>query len=152
MLSKMPKSSVAKTALALSLFVFVVAVSLLLLLPKTHETLTLGGVKLNIARATTIAQQAKGLSGRPQVKADEGLLFVFSNSSKEHCVWMKDMQFAIDVLWLNQHKAVVDTLENLQPNTYPRAFCPKQDAKYMLETIAGAVQNNRWKIGQQAAF
>lgn len=147
----MLKSSAAKTALALSVITFFGAV-IFLLIPMRYQALTLGSAQIKITRATTKAQQVKGLSGRSNLKKDEGLLFVFSESSKEHCVWMKDMNFVIDVLWFDESKKIVETIDDLQPGTYPQTFCPKQNVLYMLEVNSGSIQKNQWKIGQQAAF
>lgn len=147
----MPKSSVAKTALALSVITFFGAV-IFLLIPMRYHYLTLGSAQVKITWATTKSQQVKGLSGRSNLKKDEGLLFVFSESAKEHCVWMKDMNFAIDVLWFDESKKIVESIDDLQPSTYPQTFCPKQNVRYMLEVNSGSIQKNQWKIGQQAAF
>ena len=49
----------------------------------------------------------KGLSSKSSLKENEGMLFVL-NSSSRRGFWMKDMKFAIDVIWLNENKEIID--------------------------------------------
>lgn len=89
-------------------------------------------------RADTVAKRAKGLSGRTGMPADRGMLFVFENPSDD-CFWMKDMQFSIDIVWLDASRTVLKTAERVAPETYPERFCPSSPALYVLELQAGAV-------------
>lgn len=41
----------------------------------------------------------KGLSGRDNLADDEGMFFVFEKSDI-YPFWMKDMKFAIDIIWI----------------------------------------------------
>lgn len=84
--------------------------------------------------------RTKGLSGRQNLADNRGMLFVFEESSQEHCIWMKDMQFSIDIVWLNEKKEVVYLRDNVSPETYPEAFCPDSPAKYVLELPAGKAE------------
>ena len=75
----------------------------------------------------------QGLSNRASLGDDEGMLFVFDDVSSNHCFWMKDMQFPIDMVWLDEEKRVINTFEFVEPSTYPQTFCPEGPAKYGLE-------------------
>src|SRR3989344_4329125 len=48
--------------------------------------------------ADTLALQTRGLSGRTSLGEGEGMLFIFDQEGT-HGIWMKDMHFAIDIVW-----------------------------------------------------
>ena len=87
--------------------------------------------------ADTDESRTKGLSGHDQLTESEGMLFVFEQASLENCFWMKDMTFAIDMVWLDDEKHVVTVEPNVTPETYPNKFCPDMPAKYGLELASG---------------
>lgn len=78
----------------------------------------------------------KGLSGRSSLQRDQGMLFVFEKPGK-YCFWMKDMNFPIDIIWINESKKVVTVKENVKPESYPDSFCPSESARYVIEVNAG---------------
>ncbi len=63
--------------------------------------------------ADTPARRAKGLSGRASLPENEGMLFVFEEPGN-HGFWMKDMKFAIDIIWIKGDK-IVGLTENAEP-------------------------------------
>lgn len=106
---------------------------------------------LNVDIAKTPGQRARGLSGRPPLGANEGMLFVH-DTSDYHSIWMKDMNFPIDILWLNEYFTVVDIRRDVSPQTYPEKFVPDYPAKYVLEVQAGFAVANNIKIGDVLHF
>ncbi len=94
-------------------------------------------IRLDIAQSE--AAREKGLGGRKNMTDDKGMLFVFDKPAVE-CFWMKDMQFSIDIIWLNTAKQVVHIEHNLSPETYPASYCPKLPAKYVVELNAGQAE------------
>lgn len=61
--------------------------------------------------AITEPQVKKGLGGRQSLSNDYGMLFVFDRKDR-YSFWMKDMQFPIDILWINDNK-IVDISKNV---------------------------------------
>ena len=98
--------------------------------------------------ATTPDERRKGLSGRASLEQGTGLLFVFEEASI-HCFWMKDMAFAIDMVWVNPDGAVVKVVERAQPSSYPTSFCPADPALYVLEVNAGEARSAGIQEGVQ---
>ena len=86
---------------------------------------------------TTPELQRLGLSGREEISRDDGMMFVFDNETTERCFWMKGMNFAIDMIWLDADKKVVFIKENATPETYPESFCTDEPAQYVLEVVTG---------------
>jgi uncharacterized membrane protein (UPF0127 family) len=100
--------------------------------------------------ASTEAARAKGLSGRESLPERHVMVFVFERSNRE-CFWMKDMQFAIDMVFLDSNKTVKRIDKNVLPDTYPDSFCA-DDTRYVLELNAGVSERIGLRIGDKIAF
>lgn len=91
---------------------------------------------LEVEVANTKASRELGLSGRPKMKDSEGLLFVFDKPGR-YGFWMKDMNFPLDIVWINQNGIVVDIERNVSPKTFPQTFINESDANFVLEVNEG---------------
>ena len=113
-----------------------------------HPTATLksGGKAYQLEIVSTAAVQEKGLGDRQHMAADKGMLFVFGTSETQ-CIWMKDMQFPLDILWLDNTKTVVKVAENVAPSTYPEKYCT-DSTKYVIELNAGAAKQADIRVGR----
>ena|SRR3990167_36404 len=97
-----------------------------------------------------------GLSDYSSLALDEGVLFVF-DQSKRHIFWMKDMDFAIDIIWIDEAKKIVDIAQNVppEPNKSDKEltrYAPKSDARYVLEINAGLSALHNFQVGDQVSF
>lgn len=108
-------------------------------------------VKVEVA--DTIGKQRQGLSGRSGLPEGKGMLFPMGLAD-HYSFWMKDMNFPIDIVWINQGK-VVDITENLAPSrgyeSIPSAS-PKEPADTVLEVPAGFCQKHAVKVGDEAVI
>lgn len=110
----------------------------------SDKRMSVNGQRIDVTVANSPAEREKGLSGRERLAANQGMLFEYSDMG-QYCMWMKDMKFALDMVWIDANKKVVYIQENATPESYPdETFCSPQDAKYVLEVNAGSVQ--RWGI------
>ncbi len=98
--------------------------------------LVIGTTEIAVEIADTIPEQINGLSGRVSLPEHTGLLFVF-NTIDTHGIWMKDMLFPIDVIWLDEQLRIVDIKRDFKPESYPEIALPKQPARFVLEVPAG---------------
>jgi len=89
-----------------------------------------------------------GLSGREAIKDSEGMLFEFATKSSDNCFWMKDMQFSIDMVWLNDEKQVVTVEKDVSPETFPESFCPTEPVLYGLEITSGQADKLGIELGE----
>lgn len=107
----------------------------------------IAGQEIKVELAKTPKAQAKGLSGRRQLAANQGMLFIFPALQK-HSFWMKDMNFSIDIIWLDNGE-VVDIAPNLPPavGVNPPVYYPRASVNAVLEVAAGFSQKNGLKIG-----
>jgi len=87
------------------------------------------------------------LGGRESLDELSGMLFVFPISDRQG-IWMKDMQFPIDIIWINEGK-IVDIAPNIKPTLIDPLpiYLPRVDARLVLEVNAGLSQKSGWKIG-----
>lgn len=117
----------------------------------SDRRLIINGQNLDVTIADTAKEREKGLSGWERLGENQGMLFMYTDAG-QYCMWMKDMEFAIDIVWLNGDKKVVTTKENAAPDSYPEAFCPSDDAQYVLEIPHGTISKLNIKPGDQTKF
>ena len=75
------------------------------------------------------ARIAQGLSGRKELAKGTGMLFIFDELDR-HSMWMPDMNFPLDVVWLDETLSVVHISYALQPCQQGQA-CPSTNSVYM---------------------
>jgi uncharacterized membrane protein (UPF0127 family) len=108
-------------------------------------TVTLGGQSFTVELATTPAEQSLGLGGRSTMAADRGMLFLFDELDVPS-FWMKDMQFALDFVWIADGRVVDITRAAAapQPNMADselEIYRPNGPIDSVLELNAGAAKN-----------
>jgi uncharacterized membrane protein (UPF0127 family) len=110
----------------------------------------IGTVALTVELAVTPEERIRGLSGRNEIGAD-GLLFIFPESA-DHGIWMKDMHFPIDIIWIGDDLTVVHIERNVHPETYPKVFRPRVPARYVLETESHVADTFGFAVGQSVVI
>lgn len=146
------KRSIPKWHFVLVGAVIIVAM-LLQLWPDSVQTerYVLAGKKIDVEVAETLEQQFRGLGGREDIGSADAMLFPFAFKGK-HGFVMRDMQFAIDIVWLNDG-VVVDIAPNVQPESFAAeeheltVYTPRDAANAVLEFEAGWVKKHDLKIG-----
>jgi uncharacterized membrane protein (UPF0127 family) len=106
-------------------------------------------VQLDVASSPE--DRREGLSGYQRLADDEGMIFLYEESGR-YGFWMKDMNFAIDIIWLDESNRVVGLKDNAQPDSYPQSFQPDAPAKKVVETTAGWADSNNVKMGDQLSL
>lgn len=109
------------------------------------ETNNLG---LRIEVAKTPEEKIKGLSGRESLDENAGLLFVY-NEPGIYSIWMKDMNFPIDVVWLDEDYRIVDIAKDISPDSFPKIFEPAEPALYILEVNSGFTDKRGVEVGKR---
>ena len=114
-------------------------------------TITIGDTKIEVEIADTAESRAQGLSGRTSLPENSGLLFIFTESSQPG-FWMKEMNFPIDIIWLDESWKIVDLTIEARPEKYPEIYLPRSPVHYVLEVNAGFISAHNLKIGDPARF
>jgi uncharacterized membrane protein (UPF0127 family) len=96
-------------------------------------------------------QRVRGLGGRDGLPAGHAMLFTGMKEDRAG-IWMKDMRFAIDVLWFDCRLRLVSVAENVVPESWPRMFHPARPAQYILEVPAGFIARYRIAVGDSIVF
>jgi uncharacterized protein len=133
---------------AIAFFVFIVWISSSATYPSTVE---LNGKIFHVDVADTKALLEKGLSGRKFIATNQGMLFVFQ-APGTYGFWMKDMNFPIDILWLDGDYKIVHMEKYVHQGTYPKVFSPPVPARYVLELFEGQADVVKAKIGDVVKF
>jgi uncharacterized protein len=93
----------------------------------------IGEIPISVEIANTPEKRTKGLSGRDEIGAN-GMLFIFDTIDR-HGIWMKDMNFSIDIIWIDENLRVVAIDRAVRPDTYPRTFRSPTPVRYVIETV-----------------
>lgn len=110
---------------------------------------TLGGTTVSVEIAATIPTLRRGLSGRDSLPDGTGMVLQFPRPER-HAIWMKDVRFAIDVVWVREGK-IVDIAPNVPPEpvdeAFPSIYEPRLEADTVIELPAGFAAEHGLKIG-----
>ena len=119
-------------------------------------TVKLDSVVLEVQIADTDPRRVRGLMFQEQLPLDEGMLFVFDDANIRS-IWMLNMQFPLDVIWIDDNSKVVFIEKNVPPckTALETVTCPSynggsMDAKYVLEVTAGFVEE--FKISTESTL
>lgn len=139
------------------LFILILVVFLIYLVWYFNHTFSYEKVSIQIGNhiieadlADSIAKRTRGLSGRKQLSENDGMLFIFPYKAR-YSFWMKDMNFPIDIIWINDNK-IVGVEESVNPQINEATFDLKmydapEPINNVLELPAGSFQKWNFKIG-----
>ena len=74
------------------------------------------------------------------------MLFIFPEPGI-YKFWMKDMNFPIDIIWLDETYHVVYVKKNADPKLYPETYQSGSPAVWVIETVAGFTDLHNVRIG-----
>lgn len=108
----------------------------------------IGNVQVEASVADSLSERIKGLSGTPFLPENVVKLFAFGTPGT-HSIWMKDMNYSLDILWVSEDGVIVHIEENIAPETYPDSFASPVPAWYVVEAVAGFVETNDIEVGDE---
>lgn len=115
-----------------------------------ERVITVGGTPFKVDVADTPAERERGLSNTPP-QPPRALLFIFDYDERWG-IWMKDMQYPIDVLWIDADNTVVHMVPDMHPRSFPRVYRSDTPARYVLELPAGTIEAYNLALGNQVVF
>lgn len=113
----------------------------------------IGSTKISAEIADDEAERKKGLGGRENLGSGEGMLFVFPEKTSNLVFWMKEMKFAIDIIWIDENK-IVKIDKNVQPQpglgeNELKRYYPEKATNLVLEVNAGFADNHNLNPGDE---
>jgi len=114
-------------------------------------TVSIGRLTIPVIIADTPELRTRGLSGRSALPQDSGMFFDMK-SDGNHGIWMKEMHFPIDIIWIDRSLRIVTIEANAAPDSYPKVFYPRSLARYVLEVRAGFAVEHGITLGDQVAI
>jgi uncharacterized membrane protein (UPF0127 family) len=118
---------------------------------KYDDTISLGQVQIPVTIADTPEKQEQGLSNTISLPENAGKFFVFKDIGK-YGFWMKDMNYSLDIIWIDENLKIIAISKDLKPETYPTVFYPPSPVKYVLEVNAGFSTRNNIIVNQLLTF
>ena len=113
-----------------------------------QRTIRIGDQELLVEMVDTLQLQIRGLSGRESLGEREGMLFVYENP-QVLSFWMRDMRFAIDIIWIDGNGIITGIAANVSPDTFPQMFSSIVPVRYVLEVPAGWAERHGVSTGDQ---
>lgn len=124
--------------------------------PLAEGSLNIDGATFNVEVASTTIEQARGLSYRPSLGAQSGMLFLFGSGSVQS-FWMQGMNFPLDMIWINGNtiagfaQNVPAPASGTAPWSLPIYTSPDNVDK-VLEVNAGTVAKYNIKVGDAVSI
>ncbi len=106
------------------------------------------GVVLDVEISKTNEETALGLGGRPNLGGIDGMFFVFPFEAR-YGIWMKNMEFSIDIVWIDSLYRIVGIENNVSPKTYPNIYTPEKKVRFVLELRAGRAKELNIMLGDK---
>lgn len=116
-----------------------------------NHILKVGNTSINVDIADTPALQERGLSGRKALLDNQGMYFIFDHAGI-YPFWMKEMNFPIDIIWIDDHMSVTDITKNVLPSSFPQTFASKVPVRFVLEVQSGFAARHGVKMGDQVVL
>lgn len=111
---------------------------------------------VNAKVAAKADERKKGLSKIESMPLNEGMIFVFEEKGN-YAFWMKDVKFALDIIWIGEDKKIVDIAFSAVPEPGKgdeelTLYRPRAEAWYVLEVNAGLAVLHGLQIGDPINF
>ena len=110
-----------------------------------------GNFKIPVSLARNETERIKGLSGTHSMPNKYGMFFIF-DSSDYQSMWMKDMLFPIDIIWIDEDYKIVHMEKDISPDTYPKIFTAQIKARFVLELNAGMSTDYNLQTGDSISL
>ncbi len=115
-----------------------------------ERLITVGGTPFKVDVADTPAERERGLSNTPP-QPPRAMLFIF-DYDEQWGIWMKDMNYPIDVLWITADLQVVQIEPNMHPASFPRVYRASIPVRYVLELPGGTIEAYNLAVGNQVVL
>ena len=107
----------------------------------------------NVEIADDWTERQRGLSNRDYLLIDSGMLFTYPEGEIPG-FWMKDMNFPLDIIWIDSNMNIVGIEKSLEPciPSLCPIFSPASEVMYVLEINSGLSDKYDFKDGDLISF
>lgn len=109
------------------------------------------GARFFATLSDTPESRQRGLSGTDKLDDLQVMLFAF-DTNDTHGIWMKDMNYPIDIFWVSEDFQIVHIEKRVGPETYPKTFRPNKPARYVIESNANIAEAFNIHVGDVVVF
>ncbi|MBI4895567.1 MAG: DUF192 domain-containing protein [Candidatus Aenigmarchaeota archaeon] len=108
----------------------------------SKSIVSINGRQISVEIADTPETWTRGLMFHSPLKDNEGMLFVYDRESY-YGIWMPNMSFSIDIIWMNNDGKIVNIVRNAEPcKSMPcQSWRTSVPASYVLELKANSTQD-----------
>lgn len=121
------------------------------LIQQGQTVLRVDSLQIPVTIANTDQSRQQGLSGTPSLPPANGMFFIFDTPST-YGFWMKDMQYPLDMIWMDSNMNIVTITTHATVDSYPKIFYPTAPAQYVLEVNDGFSTRHGLQVGQHFSF
>jgi uncharacterized membrane protein (UPF0127 family) len=125
--------------------------------PAETAIVRIGQATYRVDLAVSEMERAQGLSGRPDLGVDAGMLFVYE-SDAPRTFWMPDMHFPLDMVWIKSDCTVSGVSSDV-PNPPPATprnellrYPSTEPVRFVLEINAGQAAAQGVTAGTRVEF
>jgi uncharacterized membrane protein (UPF0127 family) len=139
------------------LAILLMSVSLFLSSPKEADTIVVtfpSGTTLETEVADTPEKLLFGLAFREALPPNTGMLYIFETTGT-HRVNTKQYKVAVDMIWLDESRHVIQLFENVPPcsnDTCPTYGPGSEPVRYVIQTAAGFVRREGLQANTELKF
>jgi uncharacterized membrane protein (UPF0127 family) len=139
------------------LAILLMSVSLFLSSPKEADTIVVtfpSGTTLETEVADTPEKLLFGLAFREALPPSTGMLYIFETTGT-HRVNTRQYKVAVDMIWLDESRHVIQLLENVPPcssETCPTYGPGSEPVRYVIQTAAGFVRREGLQANSELKF
>jgi hypothetical protein len=144
-----------------TIFLFIIVIVLLVLayysfLNYQQVTVNINGSVFETELVKNSKELERGLSGRDSIADNQAMLFIFPDKDRR-VFWMKDMNFNIDLLWIDGDKIIAYEKNMLAPDKNKLdsgllKYESPQAVDKVLEIKAGSIELLGIKVGDIIKF
>jgi len=110
-----------------------------------YDNIEINNTSFKVKIAENPSEWKIGLSGTANLEEKEGMLFIFPILA-ERSFYMKNMNFAIDLLWIKDN-IIVGMEKNMLPDNGEKYYDSVEEIDMVLELKAGSIDNYNLNIG-----
>lgn len=121
------------------------------------ERVIIGDVWFEVEVPRTQYAKQQGLTGRPYLEADKGMLYL-AEGPQAGAFWMKGMRFPLDFIWIGNDCRVVDMHPYAPvptantPDEWIPTYRSNRSAAFTLEVNAGDIDRYDIRVGDRVEF